>query len=113
MVIVDALPQDDWDATYIETTRLQSQQKIIYYQPYAPGHEDSTKKPFAVVIQDDFMNKMAKMFSIHNFWAFDSNFKTNQNGLPLYTAIVPNEDGNDIPIFYMLCSIDKHKAMKE
>jgi hypothetical protein len=110
MVIVDALRQDDWDAAQIEIIRLQSQQKVIYYQPYAPRHEDPRKKPFVVVIQDEFMNKMAKRFSTHNSWAFDSTFKTNQYGLPLYAAIVPNEDGNGIPVFYMLCSIDKQQG---
>jgi hypothetical protein len=63
-----------------------------------------------VVKQDDFMNKMAKIFSTHNSWAFDSTFKTNQYGLPIYTAIVPNEDENNIPVFYMLCSIDKQQG---
>ena len=44
VVIVDALRHDDWDAAKIEIPRLQLQQKIIYYQPYAPCHEDPRKK---------------------------------------------------------------------
>ena len=68
------------------------------------------KKPFVVVIQDDFMNKITIRLSTNNSWAFDSTFKTNQYGLPHYAAIVPNEDGNDIPVFYMLCSIDKQQG---
>ena len=55
------------------------------------------------------MNKMTKMFSTYNSWAFDFTSKTNQYGLPLYAAIIPNEDGNDILIFYMSCSIDKQQ----
>jgi hypothetical protein len=65
-----------------------------------------------VVIQDDFMKKMTNFFSTHNSWAFDFTFKTNQFGLPLYAAIVPNEDEYDIPIFYILCSIDKQQGHK-
>ena len=41
--IIDVLRHDDWDAAQIEIIKLQSQQKIIYYQPYAPGHEDPRK----------------------------------------------------------------------
>ena len=53
---------------------------------------------------------MTKKISTHNSQAFDSTFKTNQYGLPLYAAIVPNEDENDIPVFYMLCLIDKQQG---
>ena len=38
--------------------------------------------------------------------AIDSTFKTNQYGLPLYAAVVPNQDGKAMPVFYMLCSND-------
>ena len=59
-----------------------------------------------VVIQDEFMKSMAQRFSTGNSWALDSTFKTNQHGLPLYAAIVPNQDGKGIFVFYMLCSND-------
>jgi hypothetical protein len=64
------------------------------------------KYRFVVVIQDDFMKTSAQRFSATNSWVLDSTFKTNQYGLPLYAAIVPNQDGIRIPIFYMLCSND-------
>jgi hypothetical protein len=105
-VCVDALRKDDWDAAQIEIINLQAQGKILYYQPYAPKDEDPKKRPFVVVIQDDFMRKSALRFSGNNSWALDSTFKTNQYGLPLYAAIVPNQDGIGIPVFYMLCSND-------
>ncbi|KAG0572651.1 hypothetical protein KC19_VG113700 [Ceratodon purpureus] len=38
--------------------------------------------------------------------AFEATFKTNQYGLPFYAAIVSNEDGIGIPVFYMFCSND-------
>jgi hypothetical protein len=57
-----------------------------------------------VVIQDEFMKNLAQRFSGNNSWALDSTFSTNQFGLPLYAAIVPNQDGIGIPVFYMLCS---------
>lgn len=40
----------------------------------------------------------------YNSWTLDSTFKTNQYGLPLYAAIVPNQDGIGIPDFHMLFS---------
>jgi len=55
-----------------------------------------------VVIQDEFMKKSAQIFSSNNFWALDSIFKTNQYGLSLYAAIVPNQDGIGTSVFYML-----------
>jgi hypothetical protein len=106
LLCVDALRKDDWDAAQIEILRLQAQGKILYYQPYAPKNEDPRMRPFVVVIQDDFMRKSAQRFSGNNSWALDSTFKTNQYGLPLYAAIVPNQDGIGIPVFYMLCSND-------
>jgi hypothetical protein len=103
---VDSLRKDDWDAAQIEITRLQAQGKVLYYQSYAPMDEDPRKRPFVVVIQDDFMKTSAQRFSATNSWALDSTFKTNQYGLPFYAAIVPNQDGIRIPVFYMLCSND-------
>lgn len=100
----DSLRKNDWDAAQVEISRLQAQGKVIYYQPYAPTEIDPRKRPFVVVIQDEFMKSMAERFSRDNSWALDSTFKTNQYGLPLYAAVVPNQDGKGIPVFYMLCS---------
>lgn len=108
VVIVDALWQDDWDVAQVKIPRLQLQQKVIYYQLYAPNHEDPRKRLFVVVIQDDFLNRMAKRFSTNNTWAFDSTFKTNQYDLCLYA----NEDENGIPVFYMMCFVNKNNTMK-
>ena len=85
---------------------LQEQGKILYYQPYAPAQSNPRKRPFVVVIQNEFMKDVAKKFSPGKSWAVDSTFKTNQYGLPLYAAIVPNQDGKGMPVFYMLCSND-------
>jgi hypothetical protein len=41
----------------------------------------------------------AKKIYVTNYWALDSTFKTNQYGLPLYEAIMPNQDEIGIPIF--------------
>lgn len=103
-VCVDALWKDDWNAAHIEIMNLQAQGKILYYQPYASKNEDPKKIPFVVVIQDDFMQKSSLRFSSDNSWVLDSTFKTNQYGLTLYVAIVPNQDGIGILVFYMLCS---------
>ena len=56
------------------------------------------------------MQQIARRFSVGNLWAIDSTFKTNLYDLPLYAAIVPNQDGRGMPVFYMLCSKDKEKG---
>lgn len=107
---LDSLRKDDWDATQVEASRLQGQHKVIFYQKYCPKHEDKRKQPFILVLQNDFMKNMAIRFSKNNSWALDSTFKTNQYDLPLYAAVVPNEDGRGMPVFYMLCSKDKKQG---
>ncbi len=97
---------DDWDAAQLECRRLQDQQKVIFYQPYLPKEKDPRKRPFVVVIQDEWMRNIGRRFSNGNSWAIDSTFYTNQYGLPLYAVIVPNQDGKAVPIFYMLCTRD-------
>jgi hypothetical protein len=58
------------------------------------------------------MRDVVKMFSLGNSWTLDSTFKTNECNLPLYAAIVPNQDGKKVPVFYMLCSKDKKQEHK-
>ena len=53
------------------------------------------------------MRDIAKRFSTGKLWALDSTFKTNNYDLPLYAAVVPNDDGRGMPVFYMLWSKDK------
>lgn len=56
-------------------TRLQKQGEIIHYQSYVPTDKDLQKKPWVVVIQDDFMKSMTFKFFGNNFWALDSTSK--------------------------------------
>lgn len=56
------------------------------------------------------MRSMAIKFSWDNSWALDSTFGTNQYGLPLYAAIVPNQDGIGVPVFNMLWTKDKEEG---
>ena len=49
---------------------------------------------------------MAMRFSTNNSWAIDSTFKTNIYGLPLYAAVLPNQQGVGLPIWFMLCTVD-------
>lgn len=98
--------KDDWDAAQLECRRLQDQGKVIFYQPYLPKDKDPRKRHFVVVIQDEWMRNVGRRFSNGNSWALDSTFSTNQYGLHLYAAIVPNQDGKRVPIFYMLCTRD-------
>ena len=102
----DSHDQNYWIVAQDEISMLQELGKVLYYQPYAPKDIDPRKRPFVIVIQDEFMRDVAKKFSPAKSWAVDSTFKTNQYGLPLYAAIVPNQDGIGMPVFYMLCSND-------
>ena len=90
----------------IQITRLEVQGKFLYYQAYAPTDEDPIKKPFVIAIQYEFINDSAKRMSATNSWALHSIFKTNQYGLSLYAAIIPNQDEIRIPVFYIICSND-------
>jgi hypothetical protein len=112
MIHGNSLRKDDWDAAQADVLILQAQGKVIYYQPYAPKKKDCRKRPFVVVFQDDFMRSVAQRFSHGNSWALDSTFKTNQYDLPLYAAIVPNQDGKGMPVFYMLRTKDNKQGHK-
>ncbi|KAI5064240.1 hypothetical protein GOP47_0020910 [Adiantum capillus-veneris] len=95
-----------WGAMLAEALRLQELKKVIFVQPYSPQNPDENKRPFILLIQDEWMLQVALRFSCQNSWAMDSTFKTNIYGLPLYGAVLPNQTGIGIPIWLMLCSID-------
>ena len=50
------------------------------------------------------MFEISIRFSQNNSWAIDSTFKTNVYGLPLYAAVLPNQLGVGMPIWFMLCT---------
>ena len=75
-------------------------------QPYNPDALDATKRPFIVIIQDDWMLQIALRFSPHNAWAVDSMFKTNVFVLPLYAGVLPNQHAVGLPIWFMMCTND-------
>lgn len=77
-----------------------------YVQPYNPDAMEEEKRPFILVIQDEWMLENAIRFSANNAWAVDSTFKTNIFGLPLYAAVLPNQLGMGIPIWLMMCTSD-------
>lgn len=79
---------------------------MLYVQPYNPHAIEEEKRPFVLIIQDEWMLQMAMRFSRHNSWAVDSTFKTNVFGLPLYAAVLPNQNGVGIPIWLMMCTND-------
>ena len=80
--------------------------QVILHQPYNPSAQEPRERPFVLILQTDFMLEMARRFSLNSAWAVDSTFKTNKYGLPLYAGVVPNQKGNGIPIWFMLCSKD-------
>ncbi len=91
---------------YQEGVQLKAQRKVLYLQPYNPHASEERDRPFILVIQDDWMLDMALRFSRNNSWAIDSTFKTNVFGMPLYAAVLPNQHGIGIPIWFMLCTHD-------
>lgn len=63
-----------------------------------------------LVIQDSWMLSIAQRFSENNAWAIDSTFKTNQFDFPLFGAVLPNQLGHAMPIWFMVCSDNKGKG---
>ncbi|KAI5062450.1 hypothetical protein GOP47_0022989 [Adiantum capillus-veneris] len=100
------ISKDDWSSMWVEVCNLQTRGKVCYCQPYNPSAQDPNQRPFIVVIKDEWMLEMAMRFSTHNSWAIDSMFKTNVFGLPLYSAVLPNQNGVGLPIWLMLCTND-------
>ena len=47
--------------------RLRDIGKILFYQDYEPNNEDPTKRPFILVLQDDFMRQMQFVFYLKSF----------------------------------------------
>ncbi|MCO5589061.1 hypothetical protein L7F22_043026 [Adiantum nelumboides] len=80
--------------------------QVVYFQPYNPTAQNPKDKPFILIIQDNWMLQMAKRFSFNNARAIDSTFKTNVFGLPLFAAVLPNQLGQGIPLWFMLCTTD-------
>lgn len=80
--------------------------QVLYVQPYNPHAEEEEKRPFVLIIQDQWMLKNCMRFSHQSAWAVDSTFKTNVFGLPLYAAVVPNQLGVGIPVWLMMCTND-------
>ena len=97
---------DDWTNIHSQLDGWKKNNLIIYFQAYDPNNEDPAKRPFVLVIQSDWMRKLAIQITPNLAWAIDSIFKTNQYGLPLYGAMCPNNRGYGMPIFLMLCSKD-------
>ncbi|MCO5569696.1 hypothetical protein L7F22_023412 [Adiantum nelumboides] len=102
----DQIHDDDWATMYMEAKVLQNQGKVLYCQPYNPTASDLKDKPFILILQDEWMLEMGVRFSANNAWAIDSTFKTNKYGLPLFAAVLPNQLGVGIPIWFMLCTCD-------
>ncbi|MCO5578720.1 hypothetical protein L7F22_032565 [Adiantum nelumboides] len=102
----DQIHDDDWATMYMEAKVLQNQGKVLYCQPYNPTASDPKNRPFILILQDEWMLEMGIRFSANNAWAIDSTFKTNKYGLPLFAAMLPNQLGVGIPIWFMLCTCD-------
>ncbi|MCO5611782.1 hypothetical protein L7F22_066041 [Adiantum nelumboides] len=91
---------------YMKAKVLQNQGKVLYCQPYNPTASDPKDRSFILILQDEWMLEMGIRFSANNAWAIDSTFKTNKYGLPLFAAVLPNQLGVGIPIWFMLCTCD-------
>ncbi|MCO5611756.1 hypothetical protein L7F22_066014 [Adiantum nelumboides] len=102
----DQIHDDDWATMYMEAKVLQNQGKVLYCQPYNPTASDPKDRSFILILQDEWMLEMGIRFSANNAWAIDSTFKTNKYGLPLFAAVLPNQLGVGIPIWFMLCTCD-------
>lgn len=60
-------------------------------------------------MQSDWMHELAIQITLDSTKTFESSFKANQYGLPLYVAIYLDYNEYGRPIFLMLCSEDLSK----
>ncbi|KAI8493297.1 hypothetical protein Bbelb_293010 [Branchiostoma belcheri] len=107
------LSDDDWFSTYTKLEEYQSQGKCIFFQKYDPENADSDRQPFVAVLQTDWQMKMAERFTPNSAWSMDSTFGLNSYGLPLFTATVPNQNKEGIPLFFLITSADKNTTQEE
>ncbi|KAI8517825.1 hypothetical protein Bbelb_038420 [Branchiostoma belcheri] len=98
--------QDDWVGTYAKAQRLRDQGVCIFFQEYDPDNEDPDKRPFVLVLQTEWQRQMAERFSPNSVWTVDSTFGLNSYGLPVFSAVVPNQNRQGLPIFYLITSND-------
>eukprot|EP00058_Branchiostoma_floridae_P000494 XP_002585982.1 hypothetical protein BRAFLDRAFT_110252 [Branchiostoma floridae] len=96
------LTDNDWLSTYQKLEEYQAQGKCLFFQKY----DDKENRPFVAVLQTEWQQKMAERFSPNSAWSVDSTFGLNTFGFPLYAATVPNQNGEGIPIFFLLTSAE-------
>ncbi|XP_066298926.1 uncharacterized protein [Branchiostoma lanceolatum] len=105
--------QDDWVGTYAKAERLRDQGVCIFFQEYDPDNEDPDKRPFVLVLQTEWQRQAAERFSPNSVWTVDSTFGLNSYGLPVFSAVVPNQNRQGLPIFYLITSNDKKTKHEE
>eukprot|EP00058_Branchiostoma_floridae_P001717 XP_002587205.1 hypothetical protein BRAFLDRAFT_102090 [Branchiostoma floridae] len=99
--------QNDWIGTYAKAQRLRDQGVCIFFKEYDSDNEDPDKRPFVLVLLTEWQRQMAERFSPNSVWTVDSTFGLNSYGLPVYSAVVPNQHRQRLPIFYLITSNDK------
>ena len=68
---------DDWANIHSQLDSWKENGVVIYFQAYDPDNEDPEKRPFVLVIQNDWMRELAIQITPNSAWAIDSTFKTN------------------------------------
>jgi len=100
----------DWTNVYTYILDSKEKRKIIFFQRYDQCNMDLCKRPFVVIMMDDWMLQLAKRLTPNSTWIVDSTFKTNQYSMPLFGVVCPNEESIGMLVFLMLCSNDKNSG---
>ena len=108
--VQNVISQNDWTNVYAHIPDWKEKKKIIFFQRYDPCNVDPYKRPFVLIMMDNWMLQIAKRLTPNSAWAVDSTFKTNQYNMPLFEVVCPNEEGIGMPMFLMLCSNDKNSG---
>ena len=106
----NVISRDDWTNVYAYVPNWEKTKKIIFFQKYDPCHVDPYKRPFVLIMMDDWMIHLAKRVTPNSVYAVDSTFKTNQYNMPLFGAVCPNEKGIGMHVFLMICSNDTNSG---
>ncbi|MCO5577975.1 hypothetical protein L7F22_031812 [Adiantum nelumboides] len=101
----DQIHDDDWATMYMEAKVLKIKERYCIVN-HITQLQVIQRIGHLSILQDKWMLEMGIRFSANNAWAIDSTFKTNKYGLPLFAAVLPNQLGVGIPIWFMLCTCD-------
>jgi hypothetical protein len=72
------MSRDDWTNVYAYIPNWEETKKIVFFQKYDSRNVDLYKRPFFLIVMDDWMIQLAKRLTPNSAWTVDITVKTNQ-----------------------------------